>query len=136
MQSGGINFLGYDDLNPSQQTKRIKVKNNLFDDIGGTRWGGNGRLFQLIDGTADIHIDHNTAFQTYNAATADGRPHTGFVYTNNLSPHNDYGFIGSGHSDWQRYAHQLFSCLRLFKKCSRRRPGFYLSFWQLLSLRE
>ena len=96
--SGGINFLGYDDLNTSQQTKRVKVKNNLFEDIGGTRWGGNGRLFQLIDGTADVHIDHNTAFQSYNAGTADGRPHTGFVYTNNLTPHNDYGFIGSGHS--------------------------------------
>jgi len=45
--AGGINFLGYDDLNPSQQTKRIKVRNNLFDDIGATRWSGNGRLFQL-----------------------------------------------------------------------------------------
>jgi PKD repeat protein len=94
--AGGINFLGYDDLHTSQQTKRVKVKNNLFTDIGGTRWGGNGRLFQLISGTANIHIDHNTAFQTYNVTTADGQPHTGFIYTNNLSPHNSYGFIGSG----------------------------------------
>jgi PKD repeat protein len=95
--AGGVNVLGHDDIHPSQQTQRIKIKNNLFTDIGGARWGGNGRLFQLIDGVANAHIDHNTAFQTYNAATADGQPHTGFVYTNNLSPHNDYGFIGSGH---------------------------------------
>jgi PKD repeat protein len=95
--SGGINFLGHDDLQPSQQTQRVKVKNNLFTDIGGSRWGGNGRLFQLIDGTAGVRIDHNTAFQSYNVVTTDGRPHTDFVYTNNLSPHNDYGVIGSGH---------------------------------------
>lgn len=95
--SGGINILGYDDIHPGQQTQRIKIKNNLFANIGGSRWGGNGRLFQLIDGTANVQIDHNTAFQSYNVGTADGRPHTGFIYTNNLTPHNDYGFIGSGY---------------------------------------
>jgi PKD repeat protein len=94
--AAGINFLGRDDLQVSQQARRIKVRNNLFVDIGGTRWGGNGRLYQLIDATVDIQIDHNTAFQTYNIVTADGSPHSGFVYTNNLTPHNDYGIMGSG----------------------------------------
>ena len=76
--AAGINFLGRDDLQQSQQTQRIKVRNNLFVDIGGTRWGGNGRLFQLIDATVNVQIDHNTAFHTSNIVTADGSPHTGF----------------------------------------------------------
>ncbi len=94
--AAGINFIGRDDLQPCQQTQRIKVRNNLFADIGGTRWGGNGRLFQVIDATINVQIDHNTAFQASNIVTADGSPHTGFVYTNNLTPHNDYGIMGSG----------------------------------------
>ncbi|HEX5736714.1 MAG TPA: PKD domain-containing protein [Blastocatellia bacterium] len=94
--AAGINFLGRDDLFPSGPTQRVKVRNNLFVDIGGARWGGNGRLFQLLSGTIHVQIDHNTAFQTNNIVTADGAPHTGFVYTNNLTPHNDYGVIGGG----------------------------------------
>ncbi len=96
--AAGVQFLGHDNLHPSQQEQRIKIKNNLFHDIGGTVWGGNGRLFQLVDGTADVHIDHNTAIQTSNIVSADGTPDTGFVFTNNITPHNDYGIMGSGHS--------------------------------------
>ena len=94
--AAGINFLGRDDLQQSQPAQRIKVRNNLFVDIGGARWGGNGRLFQIIDATVNVQIDHNTAFQTANIVTADGSPHSGFVYTNNLTPHNDYGIMGTG----------------------------------------
>jgi hypothetical protein len=94
--AAGVQFLGHDNNFPSQQEQRIKVKNNLFYDIGGSVWGANGRLFQIIDATADVHIDHNTAIQTSNIITADGAPSTGFVYTNNIAPHNSYGVIGSG----------------------------------------
>jgi PKD repeat protein len=96
--AAGIQFLGHDNNYPSKQEQRIKIRNNLFHDVGGSQWGGNGRLFQLVDGTADVHIDHNTAIQTSNIVTADGTAHTGFVYTNNITPHNDYGFMGSGRS--------------------------------------
>jgi PKD repeat protein len=95
--AAGINVLGRDNNYPSQQAQRIKIKNNLFDDIGGARWGGNGRLFQILDGPANVQIDHNTAFQTGNIISADGLPATGFVFTNNLTPHNDYGVLGSGY---------------------------------------
>ena len=96
--AAGIQFLGQDYNFPSQKAQRIKIKNNLFHDIGGAVWGGNGRLFQFVDGTADVHIDHNTALHTSNIISADGTAHTGFVYTNNLTPHNDYGVIGAGRS--------------------------------------
>jgi PKD repeat protein len=96
--AAGLQFLGRDDIYPSRQAQRIKIKNNLFDDIGGSAWGGNGRLFQIVDGPADLHFDHNTAFQTSNIITADGGASLGFVFTNNITPNNDYGVMGSGHS--------------------------------------
>ena len=96
--AAGIQFLGVDNIFPSQRERRIKVKNNLFHDIGGSVWGGNGRLFQMLEGTEDVHIDHNTALQTSNILSAEGTAHTGFVFTNNITPHNDYGVIGAGRS--------------------------------------
>jgi hypothetical protein len=100
----GINILGLDDIHPpSGRTSRILIRNNLFVDIDGARWGGLGRLFQLYNGTADVVIDHNTGFQTGDVIGADttyesvpGQPHTGFVYRNNISPHNQYGVTGRG----------------------------------------
>jgi hypothetical protein len=94
--STGILLLGWDNLQSAQQTRRVRIQNNLFDDIGGPRWGGNGIPFVIVDGTADIRFDHNTAFQRGNILIADGRSHTGFTYSNNLTPHNDYGIVGSG----------------------------------------
>ena len=96
--AAGVQFLGRDNINPSQQERRIKLQNNLFYDIGTPLWGPNGRLFQIVDATADVHIVHNTAIQTGNIITLDGAASTGFVYINNIAPHNDYGVIGSGHS--------------------------------------
>lgn len=90
----GIDILGYDDNFPSQQTRRIVIRNNLFDDIGGA-WGG-GRLLQLLDASADVSFQHNTAMQTGNIVTGgDHAPHRGFVFINNIVPHNAYGIIGS-----------------------------------------
>jgi cellulose synthase/poly-beta-1,6-N-acetylglucosamine synthase-like glycosyltransferase len=90
----GINILGHDDIHRSQQTRRITIRNNLFVDVGG-RWG-TGRLFQLLDRTRNVTINHNTAFQTGTLVSSDGGPHLGFVFQNNIAPHNEYGIHGSG----------------------------------------
>jgi cellulose synthase/poly-beta-1,6-N-acetylglucosamine synthase-like glycosyltransferase len=91
----GVNVLGRDDNHPSQLTRRIAIHNNLFLDVGGA-WG-NGRLFQLLDGTNSIGITHNTALQTGNILFGgDHAPHTAFVFQNNIAPHNEHGIIGSG----------------------------------------
>jgi len=92
--SSAVNILGTDDLHPSQQTNRILVRDNVFDDVNATNWGGSGRLFQILDGTADITIDHNTAFQTGEVIAASGTANTGFTYRNNLTPNNLYGVAG------------------------------------------
>jgi len=98
----GISILGTDDPNPSQSMKRVLIRDNVFEDVSGARWGGHGRVFQILDyrvGTADVVIDHNTAFHDGPVIFADGKPHTGFVYRNNLSLKGDYGVFGSGASE-------------------------------------
>jgi glycosyltransferase involved in cell wall biosynthesis len=92
---GGVNVLGKDDNHPSQQTRRIEIRNNLFLDIG-EPWGA-GRLFQLLDGTSSVTIAHNTALQTGSILFGgDHAPHAAFVFQNNIAPHNEHGIIGSG----------------------------------------
>lgn len=91
--AGGINILGRDDIHPSEPTKRILVRNNLLEDIGGPQWGGNGRFLQITE-TDHVVIDHNTIIHTGNIITAYGKPNTNFVFTNNFMPHNQYGVMG------------------------------------------
>ena len=91
--ANGVNILGYDNNYPSQQTRRILIENNLFNDIGYDN--GSGTLFQLLDGTADVTITHNTADQSGSIVVAAGRPHSGFTFTDNIVPQNQYGIVGT-----------------------------------------
>ena len=95
--AAGFNILGHDDNQESKQTRRIAIHNNLLSDVGG-KWGGNGRLFQLLDGTAGVAITSNTAERTAGGVVfgGDHDPHTGFVFQNNMMPDNGAGFVGSG----------------------------------------
>src|SRR2546422_3874492 len=92
----GFNVLGYDNNFPSQQTNHVEIHDNLVYDVSDT-WGGNGAFLQMLDGTASVTVTHNSVFHSGNVITGDGRPHTGFVFTNNIAPHNLYGVIGTGH---------------------------------------
>jgi hypothetical protein len=95
--AAGINMLGRDDNHPSQAARRIVIRNNLFEDIGGPRWGGGGTLFQLLNGVGHVVIEHNTAAQSGTLIMAEGpTPHEGFVFRANIAPHNLYGIIGAG----------------------------------------
>lgn len=95
--AAGFNILGRDDNQESRQTRRIAIHNNVLSDVGG-KWGGNGRLFQLLDGTAGVVITNNTAERTTGGVVfgGDHDPHTGFVFQNNVMPDNGAGFVGSG----------------------------------------
>jgi hypothetical protein len=97
--AGGISVLGYDDVNPSQQTQNITIRNNLLFDIDSTNWGGSGYAFQIVGGPRQITIDHNTIIQEHASGfvLADGQPILEFVFTNNLTRHNAYGVIGRNH---------------------------------------
>lgn len=93
----GFNILGSDDNHESRQTSRIVIHNNVLSDVGG-KWGGNGRLFQLLDGTAAVTITNNTAERTTGGIVfgGDHDPHTQFVFQHNVMPDNGAGFVGSG----------------------------------------
>ena len=112
--AAGINFLGRDDNYPSEQLKRVLVRNNLFEDVGGKLWGNNGRFLQFAE-TEKVTIDHNTIFHTGNVITAYGAPNKGFIFTNNIAPHNEYGVMGDGASVGNSTLDKYFPG-RVFKK--------------------
>ena len=93
--ASAINVLGRDDLQSSQQTARLTIRNNLFEDVSGQRWGGQGNFLLITEGR-DVVVEHNTILHTGNVTMAYGKPTAGFVFRNNLMPHNDYGVFGGG----------------------------------------
>lgn len=101
--AGGVNILGHDTNSRSQQVRGIVIRNNLFEDVSHTNWGGNGMFLQVGDEPADITVEHNTVIQTGNIVTAYGgtraspRPIRGFRFANNIAIHNTYGIFGNGY---------------------------------------
>jgi len=93
--TSGINMHGRDNIHPSSPTRRLAIRNNLFI-AGGPRWGGQGRLFQIVDATSAVVIAHNTAIHIGNIITAEGPHHRSFVFTDNIVAHNTYGIAGTG----------------------------------------
>jgi hypothetical protein len=96
--ASGINIMGIDDgsARGDGRARRIAIRNNLFEDIGGARWGERSRLFQLLDGTEHVAIEHNTALHAGTIVFGERAPHRAFVFADNIVVHNEYGFIGSG----------------------------------------
>jgi Bacterial Ig domain len=86
----GINISGRDDRFPSQQTTRVSIRNNLLYLVG-------GRMLQVLAGTANVAFEHNTADHTgETTVNADGTPHSGFVFRDNIVTYGSYGIFGSG----------------------------------------
>ncbi len=90
---GGLNIHGRDGNFPSQQSRRFKIANNLFEDIDGRRWGGGG-TFLLVSAVPNIQAHHNTILQSGNLVSPYGGPSAAFVFLNNIGPHNEYGIFG------------------------------------------
>jgi hypothetical protein len=47
--AAAVNILGYDYQGVSQQTRGIRIEHNLFYDVNGSRWGGDGRFLLMGD---------------------------------------------------------------------------------------
>lgn len=91
----GINMSGFDSPNISQRTSRVLIQDNLLKVV--QMPGGDGRLFQVLNGVTDVAFDHNTGFCPNAYMVSDGSPKTDFFsFTNNIVTHANYGFIGSG----------------------------------------
>ena len=94
--AGGINILGHDYPNPSQQTRNIRIRNNVFANVG-LDWGGSGYFAHMSGAARDVTFDHNTIIspRAYGVLAVDGAPVHGFVFTNNLARHHEYGIVGT-----------------------------------------
>ncbi|HVF49592.1 MAG TPA: hypothetical protein VNA19_05875 [Pyrinomonadaceae bacterium] len=94
--AGGINILGQDYYHPSQQTKRIVIRNNFIEDLDGVKWNGRGEFMMISERATQVTADHNTVIHTGPDVQATAGPHTEVVFTNNLMAHNLYGIFGDG----------------------------------------
>jgi hypothetical protein len=90
--SGGFNIVGRQSSTGIQQ--RVKIENNLFDDIDPTHWGnGNGTFLLVQNGVSDLVVNHNTlAFSPVNVVDVTGpNVSPSFVFTNTIVTHGTYG---------------------------------------------
>jgi hypothetical protein len=86
--SAGVNILGSDNEHSSQSAKRLRVANNLFEDVANPSDIAN---FLIISGAESVTIEHNTVQQAGNVMSAYGQPTKNFVFRNNILQHNSYG---------------------------------------------
>ena len=109
--SSAVNISGYDPLYAAAPNevrgRRIKVVNNLFEDVDGGAWGGEGTFLKLGRGVEDVTIEHNTILQTGAVVRSYGEPMPRFVFRNNLTRHNEVGVqgdeVGSGSAALSAY---------------------------------
>ncbi|MBX4204994.1 MAG: dockerin type I repeat-containing protein [Candidatus Doudnabacteria bacterium] len=115
---GGMSFQANDYNYPAStgRTARIRVYNNLWYDLDGTKWRNlasgtkaTDYLFYLPSGANepgpdDIQIIHNTGFASGTMVSVDKNSGTtfftksGFVFKDNIAAHNTYGIFGPGTS--------------------------------------
>jgi hypothetical protein len=112
---GGFSIQGddTDEVSPRPlRGSRFKIENNLFLNINRTSLanggsGGDGFLFKLNAGPADVTIAHNSFFLVGTGTaisvvglvagtTPSNRPVSPFIFKNNLMDHGTYGIICSG----------------------------------------
>jgi hypothetical protein len=97
--AAGVHVMGEDDLyttNPREhRLRRVRVANNLFDDIDLNAWGGDGCFLKAVSGTEGVRVEHNTILSRgWALVKFAGDPSTGFVFRDNVARHNDYGVTG------------------------------------------
>ena len=96
--SGGVEAAGYDNITGQGSSGDIRILNNVFD-IGKVPagWGLTNRFLLVFDGVKNIKFNHNTIFHLGDAGIGgvDGMKSSGFVFDNNIVPHNIYGVISS-----------------------------------------
>ena len=94
--ASAINVLGRDWRYPAVVANNIVIRNNLFEDVSGAKYGGSGRVLQ-ISGTIGVKIEHNTVIADGSTPVApDGAANERFVFNDNVLHHNLYGIKGTG----------------------------------------
>jgi len=97
--SSGINILGTDNLQPSGTLNTITIRNNLFEDVSGSAYGGSGRFLLIGAGAVNVTVDHNTVLQDGTSALYGySASMPGFVFTNNIVPDHSWAIMGDSTS--------------------------------------
>ncbi len=81
-----------------QRANHVRLENVLFDDIGGSQWGGGGKLFRIFGGVTDVSITHVTSRTNGNGVLDPGDPSDSnprLVFSYNIVERLNYG-IGAG----------------------------------------
>jgi hypothetical protein len=105
----GVNLLGNDSTDASYRSvemENVRIENNMFEDIDGGKWGGSG-IFVQVTTTSGVVVDHNTVMHSGSAVMGyvtvnNVGPSSGFVMTNNIMQHNEYGITGQGEGSGMR----------------------------------
>lgn len=96
--SNGMNLRGLDTNDKAVRMRRIKISDNLFENLGA--FSGEGKAFQVLSGSEAVSFDHNTVRGRVTAVllldSMPGQLHKALSFTNNLCPHGDYGVFGNG----------------------------------------
>ena len=99
--AAALTIVGHDSPNPSGVLRGLEITDNLFYDVDGRAWGGNGDFALIGDGPEAVVVEHNTVLQTGNIISAYGgsasqpTPIPGFVFRANLVRHNAFGVHGN-----------------------------------------
>ena len=95
--SGVVNIAGYDTVGTTLRTERITFRNNLFEDVDGTKYGSSTRAILVGGGPAYLTFDANTLIHTNSTVlVAYGASMPGFVFVKNSAQHQKYGINGDG----------------------------------------
>lgn len=86
--SSGVNILGSDNQQPSQQAKRIKIANNLFTDLTSP---GETSYFLQVSGASGLSVEHNTVQNIGNIISGYYQRTVGFSFRDNIVQYNLYG---------------------------------------------
>ena len=77
--------------------KNLVIRNNVFDDISGSKWGGSGH-FMLGTEWNGLTIENNTVIHNGSITNVYGKPINNFVFRNNIVYQNEYGIFGDNSS--------------------------------------
>ena len=91
--ASGVDIMGIDDNPVMGSSDGFLIQNNLWFDIGAA-WGGDGRMFQLLNGANDTTVDHNTIIGAGYMMNFDVGPSNNVNLTNNIMQGQD--IVGDG----------------------------------------
>jgi uncharacterized protein YjdB len=93
----GINIAANPDAGGAVPAARITIVDNVFSNLGTTPYNGDGIPLQILGGTYDVLVAHNSFSNAGNQAVSfDGAATTRTVIHSNILPHGWYGVKGSG----------------------------------------